>query len=880
MGEISFGSFGSLLKSYRKRRYLTQRQLAALLDVHHNTIGIWERGDFLPATRGMVLEIARQLDLDEHESRELLEASLMISSPYWFMPYQRNPFFTDQETLLQYLHQTLSQQRAAALSQSYALSGLGGVGKTQIAIEYAYRYFQEYTAVFWFAAETRDRLIASFLGVANQLHLSARGEREHDRIIASVLDWLNKYRDWLLIFDNVEDLELLQSFLPPARSGALLFTTRRSDFALLAPCIEVEPLSQEDGALLVLRRSGFSSPYSSQGQTTNLEVDARRIASVMGGLPLALDQAGAYIEETHCSFADFLHLFETSPVQLLQERSTSQQHPLSVKATFALAFEDLQRKHPAAAQFLMLCCFLAPDEIPEALLSTAPGCMSPELQQALSSPLHFNTLLKDLLAYALVRRNAHKKIVTIHRLVQMVLKERISASEQQTWLARAICLLDQHFLLDQHRLDVEQWPWCEQLLPHVLLAIKHAEDCHLVSSELGSLLTKAAAYRMQRARYAEAETLYLSAQLMVKQIPASGQIRLAAVLTGLGEVQMQQGHYQEAEISYQQALALLEPYGETNELELFFPLQGLAFFYLEMSRSQEAEILYKRALCICEQTLPPDHALLATALNNLASFYSRLGRYHEALPLYQRVVQIQERVLEQSHPERATPLNDLALLYLQQGKYQEAEPLLLEALRISEQHLGAKHPDVAAILNNLASLYRRMGRYQEAEPLYIRSLQLREEVFGSDHPYVAYVQNNLAALYHAQGRDEQAIALVLRALQIYERTHDQEHPVIATTLITLADIYEAQGDFEQAKALYQQTLAIREQGLEPLHLDTAVSLHRLADLMCKQGNYQEAEQLYLRALRIREEVLGPEHPDVGLLREKLANVISLANLFN
>lgn len=247
MEDIAFESFGSLLRYYRKRWHLTQRQLAAKIGVHHNTISTWERDNFLPETRTTVLEIARQLSLNQQESRFLLEASLRELSPYWYMPYQRNPFFMGRQALLHTMHQKLSREKTAHLSQTYALCGPGGVGKTQVAIEYVYRYFQEYTAIFWFSAQTREHLLSSFFGVADQLHFSAQGGEKNtqEKMIAFVLRWLNIHHGWLLIFDGVKDLELLQAFLPAARSGALLFTTCLSDFALLAPCLELHPLSQD-----------------------------------------------------------------------------------------------------------------------------------------------------------------------------------------------------------------------------------------------------------------------------------------------------------------------------------------------------------------------------------------------------------------------------------------------------------------------------------------------------------------------------------------------------------------------------------------------------------------------------------------------------------
>lgn len=212
--------FGDLLKTLRKAKRLSQQALADKLGVHRNTIWNWEQGVYLPDSKGMVLELARQLGLDESETKQLLEASLTTVSS-WNVPFARNPFFSGREQVLYQLQAALSQESSqAAFTQSYALHSLGGIGKTQVAVEYAYQHRAEYEAVLWVEAETPIMLVSSFAALADLLAQPERvEEKDQSKIVTVMLRWLSRHQGRLLIFDNVEDLAQLKPFLPTSGQG-------------------------------------------------------------------------------------------------------------------------------------------------------------------------------------------------------------------------------------------------------------------------------------------------------------------------------------------------------------------------------------------------------------------------------------------------------------------------------------------------------------------------------------------------------------------------------------------------------------------------------------------------------------------------------------
>jgi tetratricopeptide (TPR) repeat protein len=868
-------TFGDLLKATRKRQQLSQRQLARLVGVHFNTLWAWERGDYLPATRGLVLELANQLHLSDAETRQFLEASLTALAPYWTVPFPRNPYFTGREALLEDLHSCLADEGSPAFTSSFALSGLGGIGKTQIALEYAYRYTLDYHAVFWLAAETPETLLASLWEIAAALQLPARQEVEQMRLVAEVRRWLSTHRGWLLIGDNVEDVALLQSVLPPSRQGAILLTTRLQALSTLAERLEVPPMSSEEGSLLVARRAKRLdlSGSAQRRQKALLPPDeaaaAASLVTVLEGLPLALDQAGAYIEETGCSVTEYLQRYRQSRQTLLARRGIAgADHPDSVTTTVRLAIKQLERVDPAAAEVLRVCALLQPEAIPEELLVAGAAHLGPVLGEAAADPVRLDQALSSLRRFSLVSRHADTHTLSIHRLVQAVILDDLDPATSRRWSEQVLQAVN----ATMPPVDFATWPQCERVLPHALLCVALLERGGKDLAESTELLHKAGSYLFERGRYLEAEPLLAQAVAQAEVRHGTEHPLLVPLLVRLGALWHRQGNYDPAQAILLRALALAEQYLEPAHPQKAEALGELGTLYWQQGKDAQAEQVGQRALAICEQHWGPDHPQTAFALANLAGVWQELGRYAEAEPFFLRALAICERSLGLEHPQTADTLNNLTLLHLAQGNTEQAILVGKRALAIFEEQMGPEHPKTAMALNNLALAYRRQGKHAEALPLYQRALAIAEQQLGPEHPHTALTLNNLATVYREQGQYAQAEEFYQRALEIESRQLGPEHQELAYALNNLALLYRATENYAQAEVMGERALQLREQLLGADHPLTATSLATLADVYRAQGKLEHARPLYRRALVICEQRLGLEHPQTCQVRREMASV--------
>ena len=774
-------TFAHRLRHERQLHTWSQEQLAEMIGTTAHNVSRWECGSTLPSIyyRQKLCELfgktAEELGFlgTDHERegqpidnlaapRHLSPTPPEAAPLFWNPPRRHNLLFTGREAILAELQRALDLVQTGARPPIQAITGLGGMGKTQTALEYAYRFAQAYQSTLWIRADTRETLYADLGALAEVLQLGVPEGLPLEAYFETIKEWLQEHRDWLLIVDNLEDLALLHEILPVPCHGHILVTMRLQATGPEIERFDLEKMAPEEGALFLLRRAKRLSLAAPLEQAPHADRQlALTLAEQLDGLPLALDQAGAYIEESNCGLVHYAELFQRQQADLLGLRDLSggayADHPRSVRTTLALSLDQLQRENPAALELLQFCAFLHPEAIPETLLHEGAAELGPLLEDLAREPLHLDQAMADLRRYSLLQRHPETHTYSLHRLVQAVVQDTLEAAAQREWARRVVRVVSRAFPEEEYA----TWKRCQQLLPHALQCARLIEQWEDTTSDAAQLLFRTGRYLKERGAYVEALQLVERALAIREQTLGATHPDVGEILNELAILCYLQGKYEQALPLYERALAINEQTQGSTHSEVAANLNNLAALHYKQGKYEQALPLYERALAINEQTQGSTHPLVAANLNNLAELYRKLNRYEQALLLYQRVLVIKEQTMGPSHPSMATSLNNLAMLYHSIGQYEQALPLFERALAIREQAFGLTHPEVSVVLSNLADLYRERGQYEQALPLFERALAILEGALGPTYPAIARCLEKYALLLRAM--QQQALAEVLES---------------------------------------------------------------------------------------------------------------------
>ena len=663
-----------------------------------------------------------------------------------------------------------------AIPRVALIHSLGGMGKTRIAIEYAWQYAHEYDSVLFISAPTREQLktgIAALTGPL-ALNLPEQNATEQQVQYAAALRWLHQHSRWFLILDGVDSEDArnaVVSLLPYLNQGHVCITSRHSQWPCNIKSIELLGLSEEAGAAFLLERT--ADRRTATADDLNL---ARLLAARLGGLSLALEMAAAHISLDHLNFQQYLELFEASEQQASALYGVIQLgEPKSVEKIWLTTFQQLSNDERELLQTLSwfdtqpIPLWLVEPE--EDVNATHGGDLELHLTRA---------VLAALAKWHLVTFSDDGQSIKVHRLVQEItLSLLIQAEPRARSLARALSWLDQAKLGPPD--DVRNWPRWDAVQSHILHLAKCADQAQQWIPAV-RWRNRVARLLEARARFSDAEILFREALSISQQHLPEEHNDAVALINNLAGLLYATNRMKEAEPLFRQALILAERSYGPEHPNVAACLNNLAELLQATNRLMEAESLYRRALTIDEKSYGPQHPFVATCLNNLAGLLRASNRLAEAEPLYRRALLIDQQIYGPEHPFVATDLNNLAGLLWATNRFAEAETMHRTALSIDESCYGPQHPSVATDLNNLAMLLATTDQQEDAEQMLRRALAIDENSYGPQHPSVARDLLNFAALLHESGRSEEALPLIQRAIAIYRRSGEDQgyvHPRLA-----------------------------------------------------------------------------------------------------
>ena len=694
--------------------------------------------------------------------------------------------FIGRDTQLAELHQLLQQNHQVAITA--AVVGMGGVGKTELAIQYARQHLENtYTGgVCFISGNSFIFEVMQFARPRFFPKMDFTGFSEAEQLTYCWQHWAEG--EVLLIVDDVIGYkQQVKPYLPGNPRFKVLLTTREAIPNVTSLNLEV---LHPDDALKLLKSIIGGDRIKAEPET------AEELCEWLGYLPLGLELVGKYLaEDEDLSLAEMQKRLQRKRLKhssLQNEDETAVTAKLGVAAAFELSWERLQEQ-PETQQLGCLLSLFSPDAILWDLVETVYQSWQGEdidLEDIEDSR-------RKLVKLSLFQRTK-EKTYRLHQLLREFFRDKLEEQKDATAMKQAFVttMVNIAGLIPE---DITT-----QQIKQVEPAIKHIEE---VANTFTELLSKNLGLFTRLAWFYQGQTLYSEAEFWLKK-------GVKVIKSCLGD--------------------------EHNDVAS--SLNNLASLYNSQGRYKEAEPLLQQALEIIQRLFEGDHPNVATSLNNLAELYRSQGRYKEAEPLLRQALEIIQRLFEGDHPRVALSLNNLAGLYESQGRYSEAEPLYQQALEMRQRLFDGDHPNIATSLNNLGLLYDSQGRYSKAKPLYQQALEMRQRLFDGDHPNIATSLNNLGLLYDSQGRNSKAEPLLQQALEMRQRLFESDHPDIATSLNNLGYLYYSQGRYSEAEPLYQKALEICERTLGVGHPDTMTVRRNYADCLRKLTASQKNNQ--------------------------------------
>jgi tetratricopeptide (TPR) repeat protein len=795
-------------------------------------------------------------------------------------PIDPNPLFVGRGEDLKALAAELKGDAAGAgLVKTVCVSGIGGVGKTQLASEFAHRYGQFFRGgVYWLNLSNPGATAEEIAGCGGAGAMDLRGDFDRlpleDQVGAVKAAWLNELPR-LLVLDNCEDAASLRACRPTTGGCRVLLTSRGAfvDPALAVTALELDVLDREESVKLLRSRA--------PGVQLE-EAGLVAVAEELGDLPLALDLAGRYLYEYRGLVSPSGYVEELRAVEPVDHPSLRQSedysptdHELDVGRTFVVSYQRLDPEDPTdrlAIRLLARAARFAPEEpIERNLLLAALGDADESEERPGEMPDAYRRVdaLRRLTGLGLVRES-EGGFVTMHRLVASFARREVEDGDARDDVTRAVAKETIDAARDNRPARLAS------LLPHLRhvtgeLGDRKDETAYMARFALGSAF-------LTLGSYAEAVPLLESSvRYSTAHFGPTAWVTMRQ-RNDLGVALDRAGDPEGALRVYEDVLADQERELGGDNIDVASTLNNIGVLLRDEGRFDEVLPIYERALDIRINSLGWEHRDTAESLRNMGALMMDLELFDEAWPFLRGSLEINENVMGPDHLDNVGPLMKMGWLLRRAGNLAEARTLYERALRIRENELGPEHGHVGATLHDLGSLLAEQGSFGEARPYLERALQISLDTKGEDHAVTGMRLDSLAEVLMAQGDLDTALSLYQREFAIAERILGDGDPQTARCLVNVATVLAFQGRYPEARPLLERAVRIFEGALGEVHPETAGALDSLANVLSAQGLFVEARPLYERSLNIRLQTLGRQHPETAMSEHNLAKLLSELSL--
>jgi len=746
-------------------------------------------------------------------------------SPIFSVTYARNPFFSGRDAFLDVVSQELVAKKPRQYNHRIALYGLGGVGKTQVALEYAYRHRSDYTYVFWVPAVDQAQLLSGFANIASLTGCTSSLTSGED-MAKGVLRWLRDTENWLLILDNLDDISVAAGYLPEANgAGHTLITTRnKNSDGIPANGLEVREMDATSAVQFLLGRVRIIEPAGEEVRS-----EAHEIVKELGFLPLAIDQAAAYIRTSQNIF-EYRKISQDQRKDILRWRPPGNyDYTHTVATAWRISLDRLNSTFPDAVDLIRYFAFMNPDEIQVEFLRAGANVLPSNVRELILNRVKWTETVGFLETFSLIRVFGDGDKLSIHRLVQAVIQDDLDPAARSQISVRIIALGLKSFPAIPYR----EWG-------NIVLR----ETCRRFRSQVTSCLEQT-----QNARETS-RWLDLASRLVLLLLDDAFYLdayRWARLIFEIRKKMLGNEHIDTI---------------RNNRVV------GLALF--KLGRVNEAFQVHWDCYNAYKTIFGPEHLATVQCLEDVSRDYFSMGRLKEGLQAREEALRIRTNWGRgREDPGTLWCMFELGLLLYGLGRYGEAEKLFSEVLDVQARDFGSLHPDTISTMVWTGRTFSKLGRHEESESLHRNALTHSSTLSGREHPSTLHCMESLATIFLKAGQIRRAVDICEEAWSIANETLSPENKFALDIRFTLAKCYRVQGEVERAMRLLEECWEIRKATLGCEHPDTLLTAREVALACMRLGGEEKAIQLLERTFEAELRVLGVDHPGTLLTEQSL-----------